>query len=81
MRASKLRFARSARISKRSEIRSTTRFPRTHENRFRHISELVRLGASIKVEGRVCVVEGVKTLSGAKLRAAELRGGADIKKV
>lgn len=48
------------------------------ENRFRHISELVRLGASIKVEGRVCVVEGVKTLSGAKLRAAELRGGAAL---
>ncbi len=48
------------------------------ENRFRHISELVRLGASIKVEGRVCVVEGVKKLSGAKVRAAELRGGAAL---
>ncbi len=48
------------------------------ENRFRHISELVRLGASIKVEGRVCVVEGVKSLSGAKLQAAELRGGAAL---
>lgn len=48
------------------------------ENRFRHIPELVRLGASVKTEGRVCVVEGVKRLSGAKVRAAELRGGAAL---
>ncbi|MBD5384092.1 MAG: UDP-N-acetylglucosamine 1-carboxyvinyltransferase [Ruminococcaceae bacterium] len=48
------------------------------ENRFRHIPELVRLGASIKTEGRVCVVQGVKRLSGAKLCAAELRGGAAL---
>lgn len=48
------------------------------ENRFRHVSELVRLGASVKVEGRVCVIEGVKKLSGAKLCASELRGGAAL---
>ena len=48
------------------------------ENRFRHVSELVRLGASVKTEGRVCVVQGVKTLSGAKVCAAELRGGAAL---
>lgn len=48
------------------------------ENRFRHIPELVRLGASVKTEGRVCVVEGVKRLSGAKVRASELRGGAAL---
>lgn len=48
------------------------------ENRFRHVPELVRLGASIKTEGRVCVVQGVKQLSGAKVRAAELRGGAAL---
>ncbi len=48
------------------------------ENRYRHVSELVRLGASIKVEGRVAVVEGTKSLSGAKLYAAELRGGAAL---
>lgn len=48
------------------------------ENRFRHIPELVRLGASIKTEGRVCVVQGVKRLSGAKVCAAELRGGAAL---
>lgn len=48
------------------------------ENRFRHVSELVRLGASVKVEGNVCVIEGVKKLSGAKLCASELRGGAAL---
>lgn len=48
------------------------------ENRFRHVSELIRLGAQIKVEGRVCVIEGVKKLSGAKLCATELRGGAAL---
>ncbi|MCM1165032.1 MAG: UDP-N-acetylglucosamine 1-carboxyvinyltransferase [Lachnospiraceae bacterium] len=48
------------------------------ENRFRHVPELVRLGASIKTEGRVCVVQGVKRLSGAKVCAAELRGGAAL---
>lgn len=48
------------------------------ENRFRHAAELMRLGAQIKVEGRVAIVEGVKSLSGAKLCAAELRGGAAL---
>lgn len=48
------------------------------ENRFRHAAELMRLGAHIKVEGRVAIVEGVKSLSGAKLCAAELRGGAAL---
>ncbi len=48
------------------------------ENRFRHAAELVRLGAQIKVEGRVAIVEGVDSLSGAKLCAAELRGGAAL---
>ena len=48
------------------------------ENRYRHIPELIRLGASIKVEGRVAVVQGVEQLSGAKLCAGELRGGAAL---
>ena len=48
------------------------------ENRYRHIPELIRLGASIKVEGRVAVVQGVERLSGAKLCAGELRGGAAL---
>ena len=48
------------------------------ENRYRHIPELIRRGASIKVEGRVAVVQGVEHLSGAKLCAGELRGGAAL---
>ena len=43
------------------------------ESRYKHVGELVRLGARIKVEGRVAVVEGVKHLSGAEVQAADLR--------
>lgn len=46
------------------------------ENRYRHVSELTRLGAKINVEGRVAVVEGAERLSGAELMATDLRGGA-----
>ena len=46
------------------------------ENRYRHVSELIRLGAKINVEGRVAVVEGSSRLSGAELMATDLRGGA-----
>lgn len=48
------------------------------ENRFKHASELARLGASISVEGKVAVVQGVKALSGAELMATDLRGGAAL---
>ena len=48
------------------------------ENRFKHAGELVRLGANISVEGRVAVVIGVRSLSGAELVATDLRGGAAL---
>lgn len=48
------------------------------ENRFKHASELSRLGAKISVEGKVAVVVGVKSLSGAELVATDLRGGAAL---
>ena len=48
------------------------------ENRFRHVDELVRMGADIKVEGRSAVVSGVKSLYGTNLVARELRGGAEL---
>lgn len=48
------------------------------ENRFKHSSELVRLGAKISVEGKVAVVTGVRALSGAELVATDLRGGAAL---
>lgn len=48
------------------------------ENRFRHVDELVRMGADIKVEGRSAVVRGVKELYGTNVVASELRGGAAL---
>lgn len=48
------------------------------ENRFQHIEELVRMGANIKTDGRVAVVMGKTPLSGAKVIAKELRGGAAL---
>ena len=48
------------------------------ENRFRHVDELVRMGADIKVEGRSAVVRGVNRLHGANVEAYELRGGAAL---
>ena len=46
------------------------------ENRFRHVPELRRLGAEIRVEGRVAMVSGVAGLQGAPMCATDLRGGA-----
>ena len=48
------------------------------ENRFRHVDELVRMGADIKTEGRVAVVRGVDRLTGAVVAAPDLRGGAAL---
>lgn len=48
------------------------------ENRYRHVDELARMGASIRVAGRVAVVTGVKTLHGAPVRCTDLRGGAAL---
>lgn len=48
------------------------------ENRFMHVSELKRMGASIKIEGRSAVVEGIDKLTGAKVKATDLRAGAAL---
>ena len=48
------------------------------ENRYRHVDELARMGADIRVEGRVAVVYGVPRLHGAQVRATDLRGGAAL---
>ncbi len=48
------------------------------ESRFKHVSELMRMGAQIKVEGRVAVVEGVAELYGAPVECTDLRGGAAL---
>lgn len=48
------------------------------ENRFKHAEELTRMGASIKTFGKVAVIKGVKELTGAKVSAKDLRGGAAL---
>ncbi len=47
-------------------------------NRYKHVGELLRLGADIKVEDKVAIVDGVKRLSGAKVKATDLRGAAAL---
>lgn len=46
------------------------------ENRFMHVCELKRMGANIKIDGRSAVVEGTDRLTGAKVKATDLRAGA-----
>ena len=46
------------------------------ENRFMHVEELQRMGAKIRVDGRTATVEGGRTLTGAAVRATDLRAGA-----
>jgi UDP-N-acetylglucosamine 1-carboxyvinyltransferase len=46
------------------------------ENRFMHVSELLRFGADITVEGNAATVKGVKRLSGAPVMATDLRASA-----
>lgn len=48
------------------------------ENRYKHAGELARLGAKIRCEGRVAVVEGVKELYSSNLQAYDLRGSASL---
>lgn len=47
-----------------------------YENRFKHAMELKRMGADIQVEGDVAVVTGTGKLSGAQVKAHDLRAGA-----
>lgn len=46
------------------------------DNRFRYTEELVRMGAMVKVDGKTAVFEGVDNLTGATVRATDLRAGA-----
>ncbi|WP_137697410.1 UDP-N-acetylglucosamine 1-carboxyvinyltransferase [Ruminiclostridium herbifermentans] len=48
------------------------------ENRFMHVSELKRMGANIKIDGRTAVIEGKKYLTGASVKATDLRAGAAL---
>lgn len=46
------------------------------ENRFMHVGELGRMGANIKIDGRVAIVEGVDKLTGCEVKSTDLRAGA-----
>ncbi|RGX54587.1 MULTISPECIES: UDP-N-acetylglucosamine 1-carboxyvinyltransferase [Anaerotruncus] len=48
------------------------------DNRFRYVDELRRMGAQIQVDGKVAVIEGVPQLTGAPVRAVDLRAGAAV---
>lgn len=48
------------------------------ENRFMHVDELKRMGAKIKIEGRSAIIEGTESLSGAPVKATDLRAGAAL---
>ncbi|WP_446898313.1 UDP-N-acetylglucosamine 1-carboxyvinyltransferase [Clostridium sp. LBM24168] len=48
------------------------------ENRFMHAVEMKRMGANIKIDGRSAVVEGVPRLTGAEVKATDLRAGAAL---
>ncbi len=46
------------------------------DSRFQYVDELKRMGARIKVEGRIAVIDGGSQLSGAPVKATDLRAGA-----
>ncbi|MBR6259006.1 MAG: UDP-N-acetylglucosamine 1-carboxyvinyltransferase, partial [Oscillospiraceae bacterium] len=48
------------------------------ENRYRHVPELMKMGASIKLGGRTAVVTGTNDLKPAEMTARDLRGGAAL---
>lgn len=61
-------------ICKGTSVISETVF----ENRFKHVPELIRMGANIKIIDKVAVIKGVKKLTGTKVKAKDLRGGASL---
>lgn len=48
------------------------------ENRFMHANELMRMGVDVKIEGNSAVLKGKNSLSGAKVKATDLRAGAAL---
>ena len=46
------------------------------EDRFRYVNQLKRLGANIRVEGKLAIIDGVPELTGANVKATDLRAGA-----
>ena len=61
-------------VAKGTSIISETIF----EDRFKHVSELQRMGASIKVDLRTAFIRGIPELTGAAVEATDLRAGAAL---
>lgn len=49
-----------------------------YDSRFKYLSELARMGADVKVEGRTAIIKGVKELTGAPVTITDLRAGAAL---
>ena len=61
-------------VAEGSSVISETVF----ENRFMHVDELKRMGANIRVDGRIAMLDGVKKLTGCPVTATDLRAGAAL---
>ncbi|EPY2272242.1 UDP-N-acetylglucosamine 1-carboxyvinyltransferase [Clostridium sporogenes] len=62
-----------------STIKGTSIITETiFENRFMHVSEMKRMGADVKIDGRSAVIEGVSKLTGTEVKATDLRAGAAL---
>ena len=48
------------------------------ENRFKHLSELRKMGAKVTIEGKTAIIRGVKKVNGATTVCTDLRGGAAL---
>jgi UDP-N-acetylglucosamine 1-carboxyvinyltransferase len=48
------------------------------ENRFKYIDELTKMGANVKVEGNIAIINGVERYTGARVSAPDLRAGAAL---
>jgi UDP-N-acetylglucosamine 1-carboxyvinyltransferase len=49
-----------------------------YDGRFQFVDELARMGADVRTEGRHAIVRGVERLSGAPVRASDVRAGAAL---
>ena len=67
-------FVSALTIAKGTSIMVETIF----ENRYRYVQELIRMGAKITIEGRSAIINGVRKLYGANVKATDLRGGAAL---
>ncbi len=48
------------------------------ENRFKYLDELNKMGSDVSVDGRIAIIRGVDKITGARVTAPDLRGGAAL---